>query len=118
MDTDKLVHTTEVVRYVNGGQAKKDLAAGLITQEEYDAMVAMTREINNTATGARLYLWSCALAEIRQSPILGGGIMSFENKYSSYPHNYRDSLLMDIAGIFSSSSRNTTITIRQILPSR
>jgi O-antigen ligase len=77
-----------VVEFVNSGKAKAALLAGEITQEEYDALVAMCQKLNNTATGGRMYLWSCALTEIKASPIFGNGLFSYQAKYNAYPHNF------------------------------
>lgn len=83
-----LENPSEVVQYVNGGQAQKDLENGLISEEEFQSLQDMTYKINNTSSGARIFLWTCALEEIKQAPFLGQGIMSFQAQYGTYPHNY------------------------------
>ena len=77
----------DVVSYVLNGDAERDYQAGRLSAESYTAVQEMCTKINNTATGARKYLWTCAFNEIRSAPLTGHGIMAFQSKYGAYPHN-------------------------------
>lgn len=78
----------DVVSYVLDGDAQRDYLAGRLSEESYQAMQEMARKLNNTSTGARKYLWTCAFREIRSAPLTGHGILSFQAKYGTYPHNF------------------------------
>lgn len=78
----------DVVSYVLDGDAEQDYLAGRLSEESYQTVQEMARKINNTATGARKYLWSCALKEIRSAPLTGHGPMAYQMKYGTYPHNF------------------------------
>lgn len=78
----------DVVSYVLDGDAQRDYLAGRLSEESYQAVREMARKLNNTSTGARKYLWTCALKEIRTAPLTGHGILSFQAKYGTYPHNF------------------------------
>ena len=78
----------DIVDSVLSGEAQEQLEAGAITQEEYDKLEEMKKKLNNTSTGARKYLWSSALSEIRSAPLTGHGPHSFQEKYGTYPHNF------------------------------
>ena len=77
----------DVVDYVKSGKADEDLAAGVITEEEYNALRDMKTKLNNTNSGGRLYLWRCAFNEIKESPLTGHGPMAYQAHYGTYPHN-------------------------------
>lgn len=77
-----------IVDSVISGEAQEKLKSGAITQEEYDKLEEIQRKLNNTSTGARKYLWSSALSEIRSAPLTGHGPHSFQEKYGTYPHNF------------------------------
>lgn len=77
----------DVVSYVLDGSAQRDYLAGRLSEEGYQAVQEMAQKINNTSTGARKYLWTCAFKEIRSAPLTGHGILSFQAKYGTYPHN-------------------------------
>lgn len=85
-----------VVDYVKSGKADEDLAAGVITEEEYNAVQEMKTKLNNTNSGGRLYLWRCALNEIEAAPLTGHGPMAYQAKYETYPHN----LFLELAADF------------------
>lgn len=78
----------DVTDFVMSGKAYEQLQAGVITQEEYDALYEMMQKLSWTSTGARRYLWSTALDEIKSSPVLGHGPHAYEGKYGTYPHNF------------------------------
>ena len=86
----------DVVSYVTSGSAERDYQAGRLSAESYEAVRDMCRKLSNTATGARKYLWACALNEIRSAPLTGHGVLSFQGKYGTYPHN----LFLEIATDF------------------
>lgn len=86
----------DVVSYVTSGSAERDYQAGRLSAESYAAVRDMCRKLSNTATGARKYLWACALNEIRSAPLTGHGVLSFQGKYGTYPHN----LFLEIATDF------------------
>lgn len=86
----------DVVDYVKSGKADEDLAAGVITAEEYDALQDMKTKLNNTSSGGRLYLWRCAFNEIKASPLTGHGPMAYQAQYGTYPHN----LFLELAADF------------------
>ena len=86
----------DVVSYVSSGEAEQDYLAGRLSAESYEAVREMFRKINNTATGARKYLLTCSFNEIRSAPLTGHGVMSFQSKYGTYPHN----LFLEIATDF------------------
>lgn len=78
----------DIVDSVLSGEAQESLETGAITQEEYDKLEDMKKKLNNTSTGARKYLWSSALSEIRSAPLTGHGPHFFQEKYGTYPHNF------------------------------
>lgn len=86
----------DVVDYVKSGKADEDLAAGVITEEEYNALRDMKTKLNNTNSGGRLYLWRCAFNEIKESPLTGHGPMAYQAHYGTYPHN----LFLELAADF------------------
>lgn len=86
----------DVVDYVKSGKADEDLATGVITAEEYDALRDMKTKLNNTNSGGRLYLWRCAFNEIKSSPLTGHGPMAYQAHYGTYPHN----LFLELAADF------------------
>lgn len=86
----------DVVDYVKSGKADEDLATGVITAEEYDALRDMKTKLNNTNSGGRLYLWRCAFNEIKESPLTGHGPMAYQAHYGTYPHN----LFLELAADF------------------
>lgn len=86
----------DVVDYVKSGKADEDLATGVITAEEYDALRDMKTKLNNTNSGGRLYLWRCAFNEIKSSPLTGHGPMAYQAQYGTYPHN----LFLELAADF------------------
>lgn len=86
----------DVGSYVSSGEAEQDYLAGRLSAESYEAVQDMFRKINNTATGARKYLLTCSFKEIRSAPLTGHGILSFQSKYGTYPHN----LFLEIATDF------------------
>lgn len=77
----------DVVSYVLNGDAERDYQAGRLSAESYAAVQEMCTKINNTATGARKYLWTCAFNEILSAPLTGHGVLAFQSKYGTYPHN-------------------------------
>lgn len=78
----------EAVDFVLSGKAQEAMDSGEITQEEFDALVALKTKLYSTATGGRKYLWNCALDEIRHAPLTGHGPLFYQQKYGTYPHNY------------------------------
>lgn len=85
----------DIVSAVIDGTAKEELASGAISQEEYDALKSFSQSMNNTATGARKYLWQSALKEIKSAPLTGQGPLFFQSKYGTYPHNFFFELATD-----------------------
>ena len=86
----------KVVDFVVSGKAEEALSAGQITQEQYDTLVDTSRKLNNTATGGRKYLWTCAFQEIKSAPLTGHGPLAYQSKYGTYPHN----LFLELAADF------------------
>jgi len=88
-ESEKLeaIQFTDIVEFVKSGEAEQALNEGNITQTEYEALVAMSISLNKTATGARKYLWTCALYEIQTAPLFGQGLFFYQTKYGTYPHN-------------------------------
>lgn len=78
----------DVVELVNSGKAEQMLLAGELTQEEFETLQEMARRLNNTSTGARSYLWTCAVKEIKTAPLTGQGPFSYQDRYGTYPHNF------------------------------
>ena len=86
----------KVVDFVVSGKAEEALSAGQITQGQYDTLVDTSRKLNNTATGGRKYLWTCAFQEIKSAPLTGHGPLAYQSKYGTYPHN----LFLELAADF------------------
>lgn len=70
------------------GVAPALLEKGELSQLEYDRLSDMAYYLNSTSLGGRLFLWTCALHEIQAAPLTGHGVMYFQDKYGTYPHNY------------------------------
>lgn len=87
--SDKQAYTDRDIISAAGSDAvKQALEEGLITQEEYDALVDIGQKLNKTSTAGRKYYWNCAFNEIREAPLTGRGPLYFWCKYGSYPHNF------------------------------
>lgn len=80
---------------------KEYLESGAISQEEYDALEALSRSVNNTATGGRMYLWQSAVREIKSAPLAGQGPFFFQSKHGTYPHNFFLELATDFGLILT-----------------
>lgn len=78
----------DVVDFYYTGQAQQALDEGKISQEQFAQLEEIAVKLNTTNTGGRVYLWTCALAEMRDAPILGKGPLSFQGKYGMAPHNF------------------------------
>lgn len=85
----------DIVDYFYSGKAEQALLAGTITQEQYDEMEETAYLLNSTNVGGRISLWLYAVDEIKSDPLLGQGIMFYENKYGTDPHNFYLNLATD-----------------------
>lgn len=77
-----------IVEYVTSGKAEEARRSGTITEEDYNELKETSRKLNNTNSGGRLWLWTCAVEEIKSSPWVGHGPMFYQDKYGTYPHNF------------------------------
>lgn len=93
----------DVVNAVTGQAAKEQLESGTISQEEYEALEGFSKTVNNTAMGARIYLWQSAIKEIKSAPITGRGPFFFQCKYETYPHNFFLELATDFGLVLTFS---------------
>lgn len=93
--TELPVSMDDIVTYFYNGEAEADLLAGKITQAQYDEISETAQLLNSTNMGGRLYLWLCAIKEIKAAPLFGNGIMAYESKYETDPHNFYLNLATD-----------------------
>lgn len=91
----------DIVTAVTSQAAKEQLESGRLSQEEYDALENFSRTVNNTAMGARMYLWQSAINEIKIAPLAGQGPFFFQCKYETYPHNFFLELATDFGLILT-----------------
>ena len=70
------------------GPASLALENGDITQAEYVSLMDMADYLYRSSWGGRLFLWICAIREIRSAPLTGHGAMYFQDQYGTCPHNY------------------------------
>lgn len=91
----------DIVAAVTSQAAKDQLESGVLSQAEYDALENFSRAVNNTAMGARLYLWQSAINEIKSAPLTGQGPFFFQCKYGTYPHNFFLELAADFGLILT-----------------
>lgn len=91
----------DIVGAVTSQTAKERLESGELSQEEYDALEDFSKTVNNTAMGARMYLWQSALREIKSAPLAGQGPFFFQCRYGTYPHNFFFELATDFGLILT-----------------
>lgn len=73
--------------FYESGEADRALAEGSITQEEYDYIAELWRQMYQTNTAGRMWLWSQAILEIKKAPLVGQGPLFYQVKYDTHPHN-------------------------------
>ena len=63
----------------------------LVTDSQIQTLLEYGVPISN-----RVFLWTCTLDEFRKSPLIGNGVLYFQNKYVDYfPHNVVLEMLCD-----------------------
>ncbi len=76
-----------LLNYVNSGQIDIDLKEGKIDKDEYRDFMDLYYNIQKDSMGPRKLLLACAISDIKKSPLLGNGVMYYQHKWNTYPHN-------------------------------